>query len=138
MVTAVAVKIIRHGVDAAFLDAPVGGPASFGKRVIDMDDVAVEIRVFAVMVIQVAAFLAFGQSPVFVSREFFLIQPGDEFVGSFPTAPFTSFLIAVFFQPHQFVFGIGKGAIPVIRKTLSFSHLSNPIKLLVSRCAPII
>ena len=138
MVTAVAVKIVSHGVDAAFLDAPVGGPASLGKGVIDVNDIIVEIVVLAVVVVQVAAFLAFGQAPVFVSREFFFIQPGDELMGSFPTAPFASFLIAVHLQPHQLVFGIGDGAVTVVHKTFSFSHSSNPIKLEVSRYSLII
>ncbi len=138
MVTAVAVEIIGHGVDAAFLDAPVGGPASLGKRVVDVNDIIVKVVVLAIVVVQVATFLAFGQAPVFVSGEFLFIQPGDELVSSFPTAPFASFLIAVHLQPHQFVFGIGDGAVTVVHKTFSFSHSSNPIKLEVSRYSLII
>ena len=137
MVATVTVKVIGHGVDAAFLDTPVGGPASFRKSVVDVDDITVVIVIFTVVFVQVAALLAFWKSPVFVSCEFFFIQAGDKLVRTFPTTPFASFLIAVDLEPHQLIFGIGDGIVTIIHKTFSFSHSSNPIKLMISRYAMI-
>ena len=133
LVSAVAVKVISHGVDAAFFDTPVGGPTSFRKSVVDVNDITIKVVVLTVVFVQVAALLAFWKSPVFVSCEFFFIQAGDKLVGTFPTAPFTSFLVAVDLEPHQLIFGIGDGVVTIIHKTFPFSHTSNPIKLMISR-----
>ena len=54
VVGSVAVKVIGHGVDAVFFFAPIGKAATFGELIIQVNNVTVEIGVFAFMVIKVA------------------------------------------------------------------------------------
>jgi hypothetical protein len=87
-----------------------------------MNDVAIEIGVFALMVIQVSAFLVFGQSPVIETGKFLFIEPANIIIGTFPGAPLIAHLIAVFLGPGQVVLGIGQGFVSVVFKSIFVGH----------------
>jgi len=98
-----------------------------------MNDVAIEIGVLAVVVIQVSAFLAFRQSPVVEPGEFLFIEPVYVIMGTFPGAPFIAHLVAVFPGPGQVVLGVGQGLVFVIFKPVFVCHesLKNGLEIMM-------